>query len=398
MAFGLAVSIYNLFQRISDLLKQGGQRDTGGGTTSGGGSNGGDGNTGSEDPYPENPYEGTEDDGGDNGELPPTVTSDGGSVTDGTTTETSNCPPLSLADRLKIYAAQYVDERQSSSETEADGTSSQTESDVLVTQATGTPVESSDYFRFRAISTSDVVDVSFFGRIQLKSGKIIPFNRTLTTTATDTLYEVTMQGAEGYLLGAAASVPINSITAGTVNAIGEIGRISGGAFTPHTLLFSGQLDDLTPLSDSNGSINSPTTRVTIQRFSLPAASDAISEVTITIPNGQRARVMYVAGEYDCSAVAGNRQVTVAIGKGSLIHWRQVSDRFYTANQKPVTRVCIGNAIGTPPSGTLPANFIEVNGALPETLYWYDEIKVQVSGYGIQAGDAVTGGTVDVEFS
>ena len=174
-----------------------------------------------------------------------------------------DCPILSLSDRIAIAALQYTRPPPPQSTTTPAVTTSD---DMGVNYNAVTILESTDMFRFRAISTSDVVPVTFFGRIRTSGGSIVPFAHPLTTATANTIYETIVPTGAGVLLGAAASVPVGSITAGSVSAVGEIGRVNGTTFTPHTLLFSGQLDDLTPLAAGNVNPPTPLNRVSFDFF------------------------------------------------------------------------------------------------------------------------------------
>jgi len=105
-----------------------------------------------------------------------------------------------------------------------------------------------------------------------------------------TIYETIVPAGRGMLLGAAASVPINSITAGAVSAVGEIGRVITGSFVPHTLLFSGQLDDLTPLTASSASVSAPVSSPTFIAIATSAWAAGSSITTITPSAGRRIRI------------------------------------------------------------------------------------------------------------
>ena len=304
-----------------------------------------------------------------------------------TTTQQSNCPPLSLADRLKIYAAQYLSGTQGGGGSGTTGTGTQGNGEeVITTQANGTPIEATDYFRFRALSTSDVVTVSFYGRIYRKDKTIIPFLHTLTTTTANTLYETTQQATEGYLLGAAASVPINSITAGVVNAVGEIGRVQGSTFTPHTLLFSGQLDDLTPLSDSAGSIAQPVSNGQIITAS-PGTSGTTITYTITPSNGRSARVTYAFCVYTTSAVAGPRALTTSLLQGGLPVFRDTASIPFPASRTGGMRAVMGGNLISWDPGAVFGGLAAF--CLPESFYFSTATAVELRYDIPQAGDTLT---------
>ena len=308
-------------------------------------------------------------------------------MADNSTTQ-SNCPPLSLADRLKIYAAKYLSGTQGSGGgTTGTGTQGDGE-EVITTQANGTPLEATDYFRFRALSTSDSVAVTFYGRIYRKDKTIVPFSHELTTATANQLYETVQQATEGYLLGAAASVPINSITAGIVNAVGEIGRVQGSVFTPHTLLFSGQLDDLTPLSDSAGSITQPVSNGQIKFANNGGASGTEVTVTITPSNGRKARLTYATCTWANSAVAGERAYIVRLRQGGTTFWRNAANLFFQASETGRIMAAMGGNQGSFDSGVAGTGDL-AQVSLPETLYLNSAFVVSILYEIPQAGDALT---------
>lgn len=249
----------------------------------------------------------------------------------------------------------------------------------------GIPVDDNDYFRFRAISTANNVPVSFFGRIRVSRDNYVPFNHTLNTSTANTVFQTITRTGPGLLLGAAASVPVGSITSGAVNAIGEIGRLAGATFTPHTVLFSGQLDDQHGLSSTLASPAIPTNNPTFIRVVQASISDDFNTVLITPNAGKRVRIIAANCTYECSGVAGNRIVTLWFEIGGFIQWEAIVDEAGIASQDLVLRSGIGSQSKSS-TAVLPAGFRQFNMALPELLYFTTPVTVLFGAYGVQAGD------------
>lgn len=306
-----------------------------------------------------------------------------------------DCSILSLSDRLALFGLQ---ERASQQEVQQYIPSQVVTPEVVDVPSainTGTLLEATDYFRFRAFSTSDNVQVLFFGRVVGPSGNVTHFGHPLQTAVPGTVYETVVTAGRGMLLGAAASVPINSITAGSVSAVGEVGRLVNGGFVPHTLLFSGALDDLTPLTASSASVSAPVevSDYKIATLSGPAAPD--STVVITPQSGRQIRIGYVSGDYVCSGVAGNRQLTISFELASGYFWRGLASQYITASQSGVYRFAMGGQ-NESPTAALPGAFRQITCPLPESLWFNQAVTVRASAYGIQAGDTAGGGTVNYE--
>lgn len=319
---------------------------------------------------------------------PPVIPDAGGDV---------DCSFLSLSDRLALYGLQ---QRAAEQEIQQFVPSQVLVPEVIdVPQATnaGHLIEATDVFRFRAFSTSDDVTVSFFGRVMGTSGSIVPFNHNLRTATAGTIYETVVPAGRGMLLGAAASVPVNSITAGTVSAVGEIGRVVTGSFVPHTLLFSGQLDDLTPLTSASASVSAPVSAPTFIAATMAAFAAGTSTTTITPSAGRRIRICHISADYACSAVAGNRQLLVRLRNTAMTLHEGLPNEYITASQTGVYRASIG-ANMLSPAGALPAAFRQISIPLPSDLYFTTATDVLCSAYGIQAGDAPVAGFIRYEES
>jgi len=266
-----------------------------------------------------------------------------------------SCDLLSFADRLALAGLANREVRDVQVVSPSTPTLIPEIIDVPQATNTGTFIEATDSFRFRAFSTSDAVAVTFFGRVANARGEITPFAHTLTTSVAGTIYETIVPAGRGMLLGAAASVPINSITAGAVSAVGEIGRVITGSFVPHTLLFSGQLDDLTPLTASSASVSAPVSSPTFIAIATSAWAAGSSITTITPSAGRRIRICHISADYTNSAVAGNRQLLVRLRNTSMTLFEGLPNEYTTASQVAGYRASI-YANTNSPSGALPAAF------------------------------------------
>jgi hypothetical protein len=261
--------------------------------------------------------------------------------------------------------------------------------DVMpLAQGSGILTETEDMFRFRAISTSDNVAVSFFGRVQRPSGYILPFNFTLNTSTANTTFTTVQQCGRGLVLGCAASVPIGSITTGAVNAVGEIGRVAGGTFTPHTLLFSGQLDDLYPLTIDGGGLPPVQGRPTFGNSASAGGVTPPKAITITPATGKRLRVTRVGATVTSSAVAGDRTPTVALINGGVSIFTTGFAGSVQASCITALYAAMGGTGGIPYSGAFP-NGISLTAALPETLYFYSAVAVNIGLDNAKLGDQVS---------
>lgn len=396
MAFGLGVAIANLFARIAAAISGGGPQAIGPlppspprtpspPVTP---------PSGSPVPIPEPPYVPPV---AEIPFVPPVVTvppSPPVIIDDGAE---ERCSALSLSDRLALYGLQQRSAQQSTLVPLAPQILIPEVVDMPNSTSTGHLIEATDVFRFRAFSTSDVVTVSFFGRVMSQSGSITPFSHTLRTLVAGTIYETTVPAGRGMLLGAAASVPVNSITAGTVSAVGEIGRVLTGTFIPHTLLFSGQLDDLTPLTASSASVSAPVSRPTFIVATMAAFAGGTSTTTIIPGSGKGIRICHISADYVCSAVAGNRQLLIRLRNTAMTLHESLPDQYITASQTGVYRASLG-LVTSSPSAALPGAFREISMHLPESLYFYTATEVLVSAYGQQAGDAPAAGFIRYEES
>ena len=270
--------------------------------------------------------------------------------------------------------------------------------DVMpLAQGSGIFVETEDVFRFRAISTNNSVPVSFFGRVQRPSGYIIPFNHTLTTSTANTTFTTQPVPGKGILLGAAASVPIGSITSGAVNAVGEIGRVQGGTFTPHTLLFSGQLDDLYPLTTEGGGLPTPAGRPTFLSVNSAAAVASPKSVTITPSAGKRVRLTAVFYTLTTTGAAGDRSPWVGVQIAGVRYLFSLAG----LNVGPGSAANVYASMGNGNSLNCPAALsagIPVPIGLPESLYFYDAFDVFMAKEGGVAGDTIGSALIRYEES
>lgn len=302
--------------------------------------------------------------------------------------DANGCPILSPTDLTALSVLPYREFR-AVGEAQPDLPPLPEGFDVMpLAQGTGIFVETEDFFRFRAISTSDSVPVSFFGRVQRPSGYIIPFNHTLTTSTANTTFTTTPVPGKGILLGCAASVPIGSITSGVVNAVGEIGRIQGSTFTPHTLLFSGQLDDLYPLTVDGGGIPSTGGRVQFLNTSSAAASATPKTITVTPSAGKRIRFTRILFTITTSAAAGDRSANIVFVVGGTGVWAGLAGLPIAASATVIVfgGMSAGNSLDCTAgvSGGIPVPI-----SLPDSLYFYDAVDVQMAIAGSGAGDTVS---------
>lgn len=257
----------------------------------------------------------------------------------------------------------------------------------------GTPVEFDDFFRFRAFGNAGAIPVSFFGRIVRPDSTIVPFNYTLTTDNANTVFTIMPATGPGLLLGASASPPIGAISGGTVNAVGEIGRIVNGTFAPHTLLFTGQLSDTRPLSNT---LATPATPQTFQQYGEVVTTDPVGlvqTVTITPPSGRQVRPNFVLAHFTNSAAVGTRAFAVKYAVGGTQAWRAAPAVFMVASQFGVVAAWVtgaGQSITNSSTTVSQGAFL----MLPADLWFSTAVVVSVLYDGGFAGDQISGLTVD----
>jgi hypothetical protein len=293
-----------------------------------------------------------------------------------------NCELLSFADRLALAGLANRESRDSTVPAPYVYTPTVEVIEMPRSFGVGIPLESTDYFRFRAISTSDVVTVSYFGRIQRPDGNIVPFLHSLITVLPNTLYETVVVTGPGILLGAAASVPVGSITTGSVNAIGEVGRVNGASFTPHTVLFSGQVDDQQALSTSLATPTTPVERPTYAGVDAAASSPVPYFQIITPPAGRTIRMVRLQFLYQCSAAAGTRFPTVYFYVGGSIIVDGPFALSRTAGQLGEYILLASGGVGTISNSTWQP--------LPMALYFSEPLTIEIrnAGGAPPAGDTL----------
>lgn len=320
--------------------------------------------------------------------VPPTVDVQTGNAFGPDPFDANGCPILSPTDLAALATLPYVAFREIRGQDAALPPLPEGFDVMPLAQGMGIFVESEDVFRFRAISTSNNVPVSFFGRVQRPSGYIIPFNHTLNTTTANTAFTTTPVPGKGILLGCAASVPIGSITSGAVNAVGEIGRVQGGTFTPHTLLFSGQLDDLYPLTIEGGGLPTVTSRPTFLNTSDAGAVATPKSVTVTPSSGKRVRFTRILFTITTSAAAGDRSANVVFVIGGVGVWAGLAGLPIAPSATVIVFAGMqaGNSLNCTAgvSGGIPVPI-----SLPDSLYFYDQVTVQMAIAGAGAGDTVS---------
>lgn len=320
MAFALGVAIYNEFQRIAELLALRNlgvpPGSSGGGASSGTPPPGGSGPGGSGSSLPP-PGTGTP-----SAPIPPPVFVDlpWDNVFSAPPPQAPVCPLFTPNDYLSLLTIQQQAQVHGGVVIPPYIFPGQEQHPVGQSFGLGIPVEATDFFRFRAYGTAPATPVSFFGRVQRSDGVIVPFNHALTTNATGTVFQSEPATGAGILLGAAASVPIGSITSGAVFAVGEIGRLAGSDFTPHTLLFSGQLNDQQPLSSTLASPGAPVSNPTWFQSNNSGTSATQLDLTITPTAGKRARVTFAQALYTAGAGGTSRGVSCSLRIGATAEW------------------------------------------------------------------------------
>jgi hypothetical protein len=254
----------------------------------------------------------------------------------------------------------------------------------------GIPLETVDFFRFRAYGTAGAIPVSFFGRVEHEDRTIVPFNYVLTTDTASTVFTTTPQTGPGILLGAAASVPINSFTNGAVFAVGEIGRVAGGAFTPHTLLFSGQLSDKQPLSSVTPPSGAPVGNPTFFQTVAPTQTNGQFSFTITPAQGKRARITCVFCKVTTSGTAGARQIGFnATVNGVFVTGTQTSRWISSSTSVYVSAFPNGQVIETAAAAGESAI---LNGPFSDAIYFTSAcvVKFGCIQSNLVSGDAASG--------
>jgi hypothetical protein len=254
--------------------------------------------------------------------------------------------------------------------------------------AVAQPVELTDQFSFSAVSNSDAVPVSFFGRIESPTGVITPFNYTLVTDTLGTIKTTQAMTGPGWLLDAAASLAPGTTLVGNVSALGMIGRKVAGNFTPHTLLFSGQVTPFLPLSKS---LASPTAPASNPQFVHLTSGGSGTTISITIPAvpSRRTRLTNVFGRFTNSAVAGVRSYRISLTTDGVIYpYSAATSPFMIASQKGVFRAAIEGQQISANDGTTTTNQ-GLYVALPATLYFTTSFQAQFTLENPSAGDSLS---------
>lgn len=265
------------------------------------------------------------------------------------------------------------------------------------TFAVGQFLEASDFFQFTAYSSSDAVTVSFYGRIEGPDGSIRPFNYTLLTTTNGALKTAAPATGPGFLLNASASIPPGTTLTGSVNALGMIGRNIAGVFTPHTLLFSGQVSSSQPLSSTLASPAPATSNAAF--FTVTSASGGVTTKTITVtPSaGRQVRILSANCFLQTSATAGSRGFSIAFqtsgttrffsGPGGFMHASETAQFFTAVNSGQQSYQ--EHTAGVSDS---------LSCSLPENLYFNQAVGVRMRYDVSFAGDDLSNMFVDYEES
>ncbi len=319
---------------------------------------------------------------------PPVVTVPTVDLFPATAQQPPNCPTLSASD----YAVLLATERQAREQgvyvpPVANGT--QTGSgEMSAFSVNAIPLEPNDFFRFRAYGSAGVITVSFFGRVATGPTAINPFNHPVKIANSTDVFQITPQAGPGWLLGAAASVPLNSITTGAVFAVGEIGRMQGSTFVPHTVLFSGQLSETQPLSSTLATPAQPVVQPTFRVYDAAASVTSPQTVTISPLTGQKFRLTRVQFLATCSSAVAARTPVVGIMVGGNTIWRGYTAGILTASQTGTLEANLsGQQNESIDSAT--ANGPVMNAPLPADLYFYQSIDVQLMIQNNDSGDRIS---------
>lgn len=269
--------------------------------------------------------------------------------------------------------------------------------DMNAISVVGIPVEFDDLFRFRAFGSAGALTVSFFGRVANAQGQITPFNHPVPIDGTGTVFETTPRPGPGFLLDSAASVPIGAIITGSVNAVGEIGRMVNGAFVPHTLLFAGQISDQVPLSSSLASPPVPTANPTFFEVDAAGGVGFNVDVPITVTSGRKARIISVLYTFVASAAAGSRFMCCALESGSIFVWRANSHLVLTANLRAQLWADIGGNVNV--TFVALGGYINIgNTPIPPDVYFTGTVHLICFTNTSIAGDIISAVKVVYEES
>lgn len=298
------------------------------------------------------------------------------------------CAILSLADRIALAALAQPAPIVDASPTVPTIITPSEITTMPSSVGVGQIVEQTDYFRLRAFGSAGAVPVTFFGRIAHPNGVIVPFAHELITDAAGTIYTSYPVPGKGVLLGMAASVPVDSITTGAVNAIAEIGRLVGTTFTPHTLIFSGQLDDSTPLAQ--GTVATSNSVADSTYFFVTHAGPETNEYvfSFTTAPGRKARILHVSFDFANDASNAPRYPRAIVTVNSQFVYNTVCAVGAIGNQEGRFGATMGGS-DTTEFTTNTTNSHQYNVRLPETLWVKGSIEIATGFDAQSAGDTKT---------
>jgi hypothetical protein len=170
--------------------------------------------------------------------------------------------------------------------------------------------------------TSQVV--RFRGRMLVEPCQWSYFGRDVTGTSAGGIDRVVLPMAEGVLVNIAASVDSDVVGPGDVYVLVELGRTDTGVFRPHHVVIEGYVTTNAPLvggatapSPGNASAGSGVGRFIVGVLTGTEFADGI---TFTPPAGTAERVVYLAGTFSTSAVAGTRVVRLNLHDANGFAW------------------------------------------------------------------------------
>jgi hypothetical protein len=311
---------------------------------------------------------------------------------------TAACPLLSPTDYASLINLERQSRGQSTPTVPGYQTPQQQMAALGTTFAVGQYLDYNDTFQFSAFSSTDIVTVSFYGRVQGLDGEIRSFNYQLTTDTAGTVKTVSSQTGPGFLLNAAASIPAGTTLTGSVSALGQIGDIVNGAYVPHTLLFSGQLTATQPLGNS---LASPSRAVNNRGYKLISNAGNVANLfttTITPSTGRQVRLLDVFFQFTATAAVGDREIGFQILIASAFVYAVTASRYVQASEAVAFNATPGGQVANLVSTGLLGDFLSTTFA--DSLYFSQAATLNVGeiNNGPIAGDRVKNILVSYEES
>lgn len=327
--------------------------------------------------------------------LPSTVNVPAINAFGNTPATSAPCPILNVNDYQTLLRLEQQAAQQSGTTPQTGLTPLQQAAALGTTFAIGQYLEINDTFQFSVFSASDTVTVSIYGRMQGLDGQIRSFNYQLKTDGAGTIISTQAVTGPGFLLSAAASIPIGTTLAGNVYALGQIGDIVNGAFTPHTLLFAGQLTATQPLSATPSGGSSAASNP--QFFTIPSAGGGVTTKTVTVtPNtGKQVRIISCNAIYNTSAVAGSRGLSVAFQTAGTTRFYSGPGGFMHASEQAQFFCAVNSGQQSYQEHTAGITD-SLSCSLPENLYFTQAVGVRMRFDVSFAGDALSNMFVDYE--